>query len=656
MLLQNGMELEKAILKKEYKKGMELEKAFLKQESSTQFIWLEEMSNNYWIYMLKTLYFLKETSECIMELIELIEDHLYKENYLTLKKISRTAMLLLAIEQSNYNILNDLFELEEIPRSEKFLSLYYDTLHPHYDSLIANKNLEKEFRKIKEDFFPHVLHIPEQIFPWTPLQENFFISPVALSLKKRDYKMTNLLLKHPAFKHNSYTIRDLFSSQTSLPNSWNRTISLCYFILKEDEHFLEKTEFEDLQNLILLNNSFPTYVRLAKVFVFAEKREYYEAKKLISDDDQLKLLLREAMICSKSKVLRKENLQNDYFNCLFVEKSLVCIAMENQDFNFLDYFVKNINCKISELGLIKKIEKSQDRFLNSMLMWYLMVKYLLDNGGIKFLKHVSTDSEIKDGPHLLGSLFISATRKPPDIMLLEKIKEHFEADWLFNAKWRGMNVQRYLMNQNLVKESELLKLYLGTKESSKFSEYKVRKILEENKTMEKLRTFFDNEENESILTDMLQERNYFMHVFITSEYFTGEKMKYLIPKVDLEKVNSDGQTFVNILLDELDRNSQETNVNALESLLILMEDSDKLRTAVLGTKNLLHDVTTLAQRSWKGNLKNKFINCINLLLLHPEYDLTSLMSPFDDSKAAFSYIKIPEILDIFLDKVIIYKI
>ena len=34
--------------------------------------------------------------------------------------------------------------------------------------------------------------------------------------------------------------------------------------------------------------------------------------------------------------------------------------------------------------------------------------------------------------------------------------------------------------------------------------------------------------------------------------------KYLIPKVDLEKVNSDGQTFVNILLDELDRNSQET--------------------------------------------------------------------------------------------------
>ena len=149
MLLQNGMELEKAILKKEYKKGMELEKAFLKQESSTQFIWLEEMSNNYWIYMLKTLYYLKETSECIMELIELIEDHLYKENYLTLKKISRTAMLLLAIEQSNYNILNDLFELEEIPRSEKFLSLYYDTLHPHYDSLIANKNLEKEFRKIK---------------------------------------------------------------------------------------------------------------------------------------------------------------------------------------------------------------------------------------------------------------------------------------------------------------------------------------------------------------------------------------------------------------------------------------------------------------------------------------------------------------------------
>ena len=69
------------------------------------------------------------------------------------------------------------------------------------------------------------------------------------------------------------------------------------------------------------------------------------------------------------------------------------ISWENQDFNFLDYCVKNINCKISELGLIMKIEKSQDRFLNSMLMWYLMVKYLFDNGGIKFLKHVSTDSE-----------------------------------------------------------------------------------------------------------------------------------------------------------------------------------------------------------------------------------------------------------------------
>ena len=100
----------------------------------------------------------------------------------------------------------------------------------------------------------------------------------------------------------------------------------------------------------------------------------------------------------------------------------------------------------------------------------------------------------------------------------------------------------------------------------------------------------------------------------------------------------------------------EGRVGKNESMLILMENSDKLRTAIFGTKNLLSSVTNLAQKSCKGSLKNKYLNCIKLLLLHPEYDLTSLMSPFDDSKAAFSYIKIPEILDIFLDKVIIYKI
>ena len=90
---------------------------------------------------------------------------------------------------------------------------------------------------------------------------------------------------------------------------------------------------------------------------------------------------------------------------------------------------------------------------------------------------------------MLGCLFICARRNPPDIILLEKIKKHFEADWLFNAKWEGMNVQRFLMNQNFVKESELLKLYLGSRESFKFSSENVMTVLKENQTMEKFKTY-----------------------------------------------------------------------------------------------------------------------------------------------------------------------
>ena len=116
--------------------------------------------------------------------INLIEENLYNDDLLTKGKIFRTAKLLLAIEKKDHQIYDKLFVSEKLQRSLEVLRLFQFDNTSIYSKLINSEELEIEFEHIEDDFFPHVFHIPNQIFPENfLLHENLWVNPIALAYK-----------------------------------------------------------------------------------------------------------------------------------------------------------------------------------------------------------------------------------------------------------------------------------------------------------------------------------------------------------------------------------------------------------------------------------------------------------------------------------------
>ena len=67
---------------------------------------------------------------------------------------------------------------------------------------------------------------------------------------------------------------------------------------------------------------------------------------------------------------------------------------------------------------------------------------------------------------------------------------------------------------------------------------------------------------DTILSEVLDGGNYFMHFFIQwKEFYTEEKLQYLIPKVDLERVNRFGRTFMDELIEDITKaDGIDTNI------------------------------------------------------------------------------------------------
>lgn len=568
------------------------------------------LNDNYWIFILKWLYNRQDSLDYVckdlLELIQIIEN-----NFQRLKK---TAKLLIALERREEIDLND-------------------------------------------DFYPLILHAPGQIF--SPLdEEELFISPIIIALANQDVQLLNHLTLHPSFntKPLFYDIsKQVFESKSKI--DWkNRLITLLLNMLRKEPSFFQRKQIVDFLSFHVSSNqdTFYEYLTAAQIFLFCEENEFDRAKDLIQNEKMLSFM-KDAMVTAETYLngSRQQNTSN------LIRKTLVLTTIEKRNITFLKFLISK-NFDVTNLG--EPIHFwNHDPVKQKMHLWYLLVKFLLQAGevGIPILEHLSTMPQVKKGPYLVGCLFFAITIKnqssknaQPDVQLLQEIKTHFGAQWLTFSDYSGKTVQTLLNERGLIKESEMLSIYLGSGSEKKSTKEDMMKKISEHSSFEEFKSFILS--NPTILSDVVTGNTIFMHMFVVSKEFTEEKMLFLLEQnAVIDKSNIYGQNIMGILIKEI--NSIGTKNEALlylgynlSVLIALGRENENLHSIIASNTNLLKDMTHLIEKYKTSQI---LVDSLKNFLEYPIFDFSSMFYPTERGKGVFSFTNSEsEVMELFIVK------
>ena len=118
--------------------------------------------------------------------------------------------------------------------------------------------------------------------------------------------------------------------------------------------------------------------------------------------------------------------------------------MENQNIELIEYF-ESKDIDITDLGRENQYySNSKER--NLMFLWYLVIKYHLENSCYNFVYNISKKLSIWEGTALVGCLS-AAHRK--DIPTMELIARYFGSSWFNGPKFNGLTAHGLLVKHGL---------------------------------------------------------------------------------------------------------------------------------------------------------------------------------------------------------------
>ena len=492
--------------------------------------------------------------------------------------IIRTTKLFTAVEESDYQGVHEL--LERFPEKNHF---------------------ESYMRAIPGSLFPKEVY----------KDDNIEINPVAIALHKKDIRMLNLLCISSPYK----------DSPLGMTRRWRMDVTLCLDILRKDEQFFENPELV----ISAFHFHFPTSIEspviAAKLFRACEENRLDRVKELMESPDLCSIqTLRTSFVFSRSSILSEKDIDRIWINKLYIEKSLVLLAVENKNLEMFEY-LESKDFDITDLGRETHYDNSTKE-RNAMFLWYLVIKYHLENSNYRFIHNLSQKQDIWTGPALVGCLFTAARRK--DIPTMELISKFSGSAWFTGPKYSGLTAHGLLVKHGLDKEAQYLATTLGP-HFTELSSTEIEAKLNEAHSLEEFKELIDS--NIHWLNKGFLGHKSLMMIFITSLHFSLEKFEFLLRdrEADIRMVSSEKMTMLDTLLDisYFRESSAERLLNVLQY--------EEVHELVLMTPTFLSDLSAAISKA-SVPVRIVLIECFKLAIRISTQTLETIFFPKRDSR------------------------
>ena len=179
-----------------------------------------------------------------------------------------------------------------------------------------------------------------------------------------------------------------------------------------------------------------TYLNIAMLFLSTDTITAYISSLSVREREKAKSIL----VCSPNKIETEES----------IEKSLTMLCSENGNFEIFK-ILEEKGFDVSDLGEFCVFDRDS-KVKNKMVIWYWLLKYLLDSGYHKFVYQITRYEKIMEGPTIMGALVTAAKEIQPDLKFFEKIAQYFHSEWYYKAKFQGMTAHNCLLRERFNKK------------------------------------------------------------------------------------------------------------------------------------------------------------------------------------------------------------
>ena len=468
-----------------------------------------------------------------------LEENLYKDSR-EIGKVARTAEMFQAVEEGDA-----------------------DTVEAMLQKIRSNMDYNYSYM-----WTPPGLIFPLECYENSPI----YASPMALALKQKDVKMLSLLCS------SAWCRLPLFCEPI---HAYNKATTLCFGVLQSDKDFFKNPLLADLPCQAAddtgMTQTMKWSVRLAEVFMAVGTKNLQEVKSLFNDlhsqFESLEEPAKWACINSRTPTIDDEDVDNLWVSHPYIEKSLVMMALENQDmkmFEFLEPFCKtDLGAMVSYKEDVKQITR------NNMTMWYLLIKFfLLRERAYRFLHELCQKETFWNSPAIVGCLFSAARREDLDLMKLISNEFSGQKNWFYAQNSKGMTAHNMLVTNRLEKEASLLKLYMVTyAQSTDIKDEDVTKEMDSAVSLDNFKALIDI--NPNWLCHEFGWGKTLIMLFSTTSNFTLEKFEFLLKEKasDINTVTTSTQmNLLNIMLQNTSDVKQAEDIQGV----LLFEEVEEL--------------------------------------------------------------------------------